>query len=83
MNINFYITAYVSGQSGGSDIITEETNNENPTKTEGEVDGSNNAIVIQVSDADSEASKGKHIFILPLLIVFNFTAVLWCIPQCI
>lgn len=52
---------YVSGQSGGSDIITEEASNMLPTKADTDADNGNSAIVIQVSDTDSEASKGKHI----------------------
>lgn len=54
-------TAYVSGQSGGSDIITEETSNILPSKTDSEADNGSSAIVIQVSDADSEASKEKSL----------------------
>lgn len=50
--------AFVSGQSGESDLITEETSNVIPAKTDREADASN-AIVIQVSDADSEATKEK------------------------
>ncbi|XP_026284537.1 nonsense-mediated mRNA decay factor SMG8 isoform X3 [Frankliniella occidentalis] len=51
--------AYVSGPSGGSDIIAEETSNLIPAKTDSETDSGSNAIVIQVSDTDSEGSKEK------------------------
>lgn len=51
-------TAFVSGQSGESDLITEETSNVIPAKTDREADIGSSAIVIQVSDGDSEASKG-------------------------
>lgn len=53
---------FVSGQSVGSDIVQEETVSRlspNPPRGEHSLPDSSHEIIIQVSDADSDSSKGN------------------------
>ena len=52
----------MSGQSGGSDIIQEETVSRlspNPPRGEHSLPDTSHEVVIQVSDVDSDSSKGN------------------------
>ncbi|XP_069701408.1 nonsense-mediated mRNA decay factor SMG8 isoform X3 [Periplaneta americana] len=58
----FSLAGFVSGQSVGSDIIHEETVNRlspNPPRGDHSLPDTSHEIIIQVSDADSEANKEK------------------------
>lgn len=53
---------FVSGQSGGSDIIQEETVSRlspNPPRAEHSLPDTSHEVVIQVSDVDSDSTKGN------------------------
>jgi protein SMG8 len=55
---------FVSGQSGGSDIIQEETVSRlspNPPRGEHSLPDTSHEVVIQVSDVDSDSSKDKSL----------------------
>jgi hypothetical protein len=53
---------FVSGQSVGSDIIPEETVNRlspNPPRADHSLPDASHEIIIQVSDAETDSSKGE------------------------
>jgi hypothetical protein len=55
--------AFVSGQSVGSDIIPEEAVSRlspNPPRAEHSLPDASHEIIIQVSDAETDSSKGKE-----------------------